>query len=227
MLTERLVRAATLARIADRWPENPDTLVVEEMGIHFGAARVDVAVVNGALHGFEIKSDADRLGRLPGQALAYSQVFDYMTVVVTTRLLSGAVEIVPDWWGVIEATENERTEAAILKERRRGRRNPSASPTAVAGLLWREELLAALESVGASVGVRTADRVTLQHRLAEVLSSEELGSAVRSTIRARRGWRESPAHGPNGEPCSPRHTSSRFLDRRFQSRLRSSTHRPG
>jgi hypothetical protein len=36
-----------------------DTRVVEEMGIWAGSVRVDIAVINGEFHGFELKSDRD------------------------------------------------------------------------------------------------------------------------------------------------------------------------
>jgi len=37
----------------------------------FGASRIDRAVVNGSVHGYEIKSETDDLTRLPAQARAY------------------------------------------------------------------------------------------------------------------------------------------------------------
>ncbi len=50
-----------------------DTLVVDELDL-CGLTRVDVAVVNGHLSGFEIKGSTDSLRRLPGQVTVYSQV---------------------------------------------------------------------------------------------------------------------------------------------------------
>ena len=47
--------------------------------------RIDIAVVKGALHGFEIKSDFDNLKRLARQVDLYSQVLDRATLVVGER----------------------------------------------------------------------------------------------------------------------------------------------
>ena len=55
---------------------DPDTRIVEEMGIWSGSVRIDIAVINGELSGFELKSDRDTLERLPNQADLYSRVFD-------------------------------------------------------------------------------------------------------------------------------------------------------
>jgi hypothetical protein len=47
--------------------------------------RADVLVVSDYSHAFEIKSDVDRLDRLPGQLIDYRRTFDYLTVVTTQR----------------------------------------------------------------------------------------------------------------------------------------------
>ena len=43
----------------------PNTVFLEELGLCQGDARVDYAVINGAMNGYEIKSDRDKLVRLP------------------------------------------------------------------------------------------------------------------------------------------------------------------
>ena len=77
-----------------------DSVVVEELGLCRGQVRVDLAVVNGSLHGYEIKSDRDSLDRLAGQADVYSKVLDQVTLVVGERHLAHAMDRVPAWWGV-------------------------------------------------------------------------------------------------------------------------------
>ncbi|HHY79514.1 MAG TPA: sce7726 family protein, partial [Thermoanaerobacter sp.] len=52
----------------------PDTIFVNELDICFGTARIDVAVINGKMHGFEIKSEQDNLERLPAQIEAYNKI---------------------------------------------------------------------------------------------------------------------------------------------------------
>ena len=77
--------------------------IFEELGVRHGAARIDIAVINGFMHGYEIKSDSDTLERLPGQMNEFNAVFDKMTLVVGKRHLYDAINIIPDWWGIIVA----------------------------------------------------------------------------------------------------------------------------
>jgi hypothetical protein len=81
-MNDRRVRTAILRRLSARFSKDPNTLILEEFGIGNGSARVDIAVVNGRIHGFELKSDNDTLDRLPHQVSAFSSVFDRVTLVV-------------------------------------------------------------------------------------------------------------------------------------------------
>ena len=55
------------------------------MGVWSGTVRIDVAVLNGEMCGYEIKSDRDTLERLPFQIEIYSKEFDKLTLVVGRR----------------------------------------------------------------------------------------------------------------------------------------------
>src|SRR5690242_7332263 len=67
------IREALRAEIARRHNGESNTLVVEELGLCQGIARVDLAVVNGSVNGYEIKSAHDTLSRLPAQSDVYSR----------------------------------------------------------------------------------------------------------------------------------------------------------
>lgn len=196
MLGEDALRDATIARLNRRWAGEENTILVEEFGTHFGSARIDIAVVNGSLWGYEIKSAHDRLHRLARQVDAFSEVFDYASVVAADRHFEACMTLVPSWWGVIEATPSRV--ATRLTERRRPRRNQNLSPVAVARLLWRDELLSALETLEADRGVRSANRPVLAERLAQELCLDDLRSTVRQVIRARRQWRADEARMQDG-----------------------------
>src|SRR5690606_10827842 len=73
-LTETAIRSALVERL--RAECAPGHVLIEELGIENGAARVDLAVAGGLLEGFEIKSDLDTLDRLARQMHAYHRVFD-------------------------------------------------------------------------------------------------------------------------------------------------------
>jgi len=87
------IRTALLDRLQQRHQAEPDVAFLEELGLCRGQVFVDVTVVNGALHGYEIKSDRDSLRRLAGQVAFYGRVLDRATLVVGTRHLADADEV--------------------------------------------------------------------------------------------------------------------------------------
>src|SRR4051812_15627734 len=79
------VRKALKERLHTQHVDDPHTVILEEMGVWSGSVRIDVAVINGELNGYELKSDRDTLERLPLQADIYSRVFDRLELVVGQR----------------------------------------------------------------------------------------------------------------------------------------------
>ncbi len=182
------LRTALLRKLDRRHSRDPQTLILQELGLRHGAARVDVAVVNGSLHGYELKSDSDSLGRLARQARVYSSVLDRVTLVAGRCHVEEAMGLVPGWWGVHVAEMGPRG-GVLFSSVRRARNNPSQDIVAVAKLLWREEALDLLHQVGAASGVRSKPRAAIYARLAEVARPEEIRSRVRHQLRNRTGWR--------------------------------------
>lgn len=167
-----------------------DSRIVEEMGIWSGSVRIDIAVINGELHGFELKSERDTLARLESQAELYSQVFDRMTLVTAKRHLDKAVAKIPSWWGITTAQfEGERI---VLTSFQDAARNPKVDPLQLARLLWRPEALAILERRGLSRGYKSRTADVIAARLTEVLSLSELSAEVRETLKDRAGWLGKP-----------------------------------
>jgi hypothetical protein len=70
------IRPALRSRLLVEHAHDPETVLIEELGLRRGLVRVDIAVVNGLLHGYEIKSDRDSLRRLAKQVDVYSAVLD-------------------------------------------------------------------------------------------------------------------------------------------------------
>lgn len=78
--------------------------IIEEKQI--GKARADIMMVlEDALVGIEIKSDADSYVRLPKQIRFYNLFFDYNIIVVGTKHAHSVTEHVPEWWGIITVEE--------------------------------------------------------------------------------------------------------------------------
>lgn len=214
------VRAATRSLlVAEHAGELQDTLFVEELGLCEGTVRVDIAVVNGSLSGYELKSAKDTLARLPAQVATYSAVLDHAVLVVAENHLGHAVSALPRWWGVKVARMVGNV--VELDDVREARMNPAVDPFALVKLLWKDEAVALLAARGEARGVRSAPRGVAWSRLATTVELDELRSEVRAALKARRAWRADPKHAECGEPSRPAGTSSRFLDRRMsQSRQR-------
>ena len=183
------VRTALAAEVERRYQADSDTLIIHELGVCSGDARIDLAVVNGKIHGYEIKSDADTLKRLPAQAEVYSAVFDLVTIVVGEHHLDAVRAIVPEWWGIVKAAPGN---PVTLSELRPPKKNPSPDPMAIARLLWREEALNLLKEASLEGGVKSKPRDVIYKRLVNSLPLEELRRLVRCQLRAREGWRSGP-----------------------------------
>jgi len=181
------VRKSLLDRLACHFASDSTTSIVPELGICQGEARIDVAVVNGHLHGFEIKSDSDTLARLPRQVELYGTTFDFVTLVVGSRHAPEVGDLVPVWWGIVEAIDHP--DGVALIDRRPPRPNPGRSGREVARLLWREEALALLADHGLDAGIRSKPKKVLYERIGDSLPLDTVSSFVRLTLKSRDGWR--------------------------------------
>jgi hypothetical protein len=156
---------------------------ISEMGMNHGAARIDLAVIDDSLDGYEIKSSQDDLRRLEGQAIAYGQVFDRLTLVGVERHLEPAARVVPAWWGLILVDVSR----SVLEPMRHAGRNPTADPASIVRLLWHSELEAVLQS---RTGRRPSGmRAVLAKRLVADMPPDEVRSVVRRCLTTRATWR--------------------------------------
>jgi hypothetical protein len=172
--------------LESRHANDGDTRIVEEMGVWSGSVRIDIAVINGELCGFELKSDRDTLERLPAQADIYSRVFDRIELVVGARHAKNAANIIPHWWGITVAKQDN--DEINLKRKRIARINPSRDPYLIAQLLWRDEAVAILESNNLASGWRSKRVKLIHQRLATELPFDKLRACVRAVLKKRQSW---------------------------------------
>lgn len=163
--------------------------VLNEFTVMRGNHRVDVAVVDELLEGYEIKSDVDTLKRLPDQAKFFSYCFHRMTLVVGPVLLEGAIKLIPDWWGVLLATRNKKG-VVVLKELRPSLPNPKVNYRWVARLLWRDEIIAVLRQIGKYRGASKMNHGKMAEHLRANVTEQELVDFVTSTLLSRTEWIE-------------------------------------
>jgi len=185
-MRDRDIRVVLRRELKDCFGSDPDTLILEEMGLCQGSARIDMAVVNGSINGYEIKSAQDTLERLHSQQKIYSRIFDTVTLIIAGNHLAALEGLVPSWWGILEAEEVNGN--VKLREVRPSRENPSIDPSALVQLLWRDEALQVLEEKGLAKGLRSKPRRFLWQKITESLTIDEIRDAVSLTLKRREGW---------------------------------------
>lgn len=164
-----------------------DTIIVEELGLNHGKCRADIAVLNGHFIGFEIKSDNDSLRRLKDQIKSYNMIFDRIYIIVGNRYSKIIHEDIPSWWGIIKALKNKNdTIFSIVRE---AKINKNVDPIFIARLLWRKEVLEALEPKQFSAKILRQPRTVLYEYLVDLLDLSELKAAVKYFLKNRNNWR--------------------------------------
>ena len=177
------IRPALKEKLLADHAGDADTVVLEELGVYRGEVRVDMAVVNGTIHGYEIKSDRDSLRRLRAQAELYGKCFNRSTLVVGDRHLDEALALLPDWWGVLRV--GSALSGPCFSTVRRAGENPARNARVLAELLWLDDAMTLLERHGLDRGVRGKPRRIVWDRVCESLDLEVIADAVRAKLKTR------------------------------------------
>lgn len=223
------MRDADVRHVLRKWldakyGDEASTVIVEELGLCSGSGRADIAVVNGSLKGYEIKSERDKLDRLLAQAEMYGRVFDTVTIVVADRHLKAAEALIPAWWGIDLVTALEDSQLRIDPFRDESA-NPRIDPSALVQLLWRDEALGLLASKSIPAP-RKKSRKNVWDCLVANLSLTELSTGVRTSLKSRTRWRVAGQQMPNGERSRLSARSSDSLCPLVLPRSRRYTYRP-
>jgi len=190
LLCDGDIRAALKAELSDEFA-GTRTIIVDELPICWGDTRIDIAVVNSSLYGYEIKSDRDTLERLPRQVELYNKIFDKLTLVCSPRLISKAKEMLPDWWGIqITLADITMPEGVRLEKERDPQPNEHVDLRSLIELTWKEEAINILAARGMARGFRSRPRWDIWDRIVEMIEPSEIKTAVRDCLRARVGWRK-------------------------------------
>lgn len=188
-MLDKDVRQAVKDKILKAHINDPSTLVIDELGLDHGRNRVDIAVINGELHGYELKSDSDNLLRLPQQSMAYSSIMDKVTLVVGEKHVQEAINIIPDWWGVKIATMNHRGIVNIVTYRR-NKKNKDIDPFELSKLIWKEEALALLAiKIKVDWRIRKLTRKDIYKLIVDTFSLNEIRDNTRAILKSRVNWR--------------------------------------
>lgn len=117
-LREPQIKAAVIDELFANGSIDQETVIVSEMPVAHLPRRADLVVANGSLIGFEIKSDADKTSRLPGQIDAYRKSFEGMVIITGAKHLEAVLDAAPDSVGVvvIDEVENNSPKARMLRK---------------------------------------------------------------------------------------------------------------
>ena len=172
-------------KILRRQHTQKDTLVIDELGLNHGKCRADIAVINGHLAAYEIKSNNDSLRRLEEQVKSYNAVFDKVSIVVGDRYIKTIQNYIPEWWGVILSVRGPRG-AVNFDTIREARTNKNIDPISIAQLLWRNEAEEILQQKKLSPRILRQPRVVLYEYLVDTLNICELRKFVIEYFRKRK-----------------------------------------
>jgi hypothetical protein len=144
---------------------------------------VDVALINGCLAGYEIKSEVDSFARLQMQQASFSSVFERMTLVVTHCHLRAAPRAVPPWWEILEA------QGGNFKVVRRGRANPNLNLEHLLYVLTKPELLRMEDELKSGAISAKRKKSEIIDSILSVRQSRRTLSLARDTLKGRASGR--------------------------------------
>lgn len=191
--TDADIRVALHAKQLRRAKSHPDTLVIDELGLAHARSRIDVAVINGCIHGYEIKSAKDNLDRFATQIDIYRQTLQKLTLVTAPKHVPGIMSHAPEWCGVIVAEQGPRG-GINFHVLRNPVTNPDVDPIMVAHLLWRDEVIELLSLAGYAPKYLRLPRRQLYEILCEAISLREITASIRAFMSRRQTWRDRRAH---------------------------------
>jgi len=189
-MKERFIRTAFHESILKPAHACQNTFVINEFSLQNGDSRADIAVLNGKLVGYEIKTDKDTLYRLPAQITAYNQVFDKVYIVTAQKHLDGVLALVPDYWGIYIIVEKVNG-TVRFKRYREAKVNRTKSTFAIAQLLWKGEAIDILTSLYNTPVKTSLTKEDLNAVLSEVYKPHSFGKIALRYLKSRQGWRTS------------------------------------
>ncbi len=163
--------------------QNKDTIIVDELNVKNGLARVDIAVINGSIHGYEIKSEVDTLNRLKNQIEHYNSSLEKVSIAINSVHKEKVFDIVPEWWGILEV--NNYSE---ISEKRQPKENPDLEVSNFLLYLWKDELIKILVNNNVSYK-KSSNRQTLIDTMTKNVDKDKLLHEVRQSLKSRKNWR--------------------------------------
>jgi hypothetical protein len=188
-MRENIIRSAFHERVLKNAHEDHNTFVIDELGLKNGECRADIAVLNGKMIGYEIKTENDTLNRLPAQAVSYTHIFDKAFIIVAKKHLEASIKLIPTWWGVylIKNTDCGNYE---FEQLRSAKVNTEQDSFSMAQLLWKEEALDLANNVLCLNIKMRVPRQEIYEIIAKHYHPKELSEVVIKYLKKRPQWRK-------------------------------------
>lgn len=188
-MNDQAIRFRLLEDLNIKYPNDSKekNLIVNEMAVCRGAARVDVAVVNGVLHGYEIKSSEDTLVRLKNQLNVYEKCFDYISVVTTEKHLSKLSSVCPISVGISEAFMDNGVVKIV--QLRKPTINKKVEAISVLELTWKDEAIWLANEIGLKIKLANRTKKYIYETIAERVNLAIIQKYVRTILKQRKDWK--------------------------------------
>ena len=149
--------------------------IMQELHVHKSFAIADVVTLRKESHCYEIKGDGDKIKRILTQGKFYEKSFRRITVVTTEKHKQKALEIAPEFWGVMVTGVDSVGEVSI-KMIRRAKINPHFDTNMALQTLWKSELIELMPVKNKSL--QRKKRETLIEMLAESKKKLEVSKQI-------------------------------------------------
>ena len=157
--------------------------ILHELKVPRPSARVDVALVNGELVSFEIKSDVDSLSRLTSQIPACNSVFDRAYIVTTGRHIKSCLAKIPSWWGIVIACETQK--GVFVSEIRKSKINTEWCVRSSLHILTKAELCKIALALCDQAIISSARRDNVVERIASSCDTYFVRKAINEMLKQR------------------------------------------
>ncbi len=191
-MKDHVIRRAFHQKVLKAAYPSQDAFIIDELGLRNGQVRADIAVVDGKMIGYEIKSQNDTLNRLPNQIIAYNEVFDNVYIITASNHLTKVIEAIPQWWGIYVISGSDDITCSFTL-RRPAKTNKFRNCLGLAQLLWKNEVLEILNDRMKCKLNNTVSKEELYDLLSGTCASSNLSKLVMNCLKTREGWRKDPA----------------------------------
>lgn len=185
------IRTAFHAKRLHSYHSCQDSIVIDELGVSHGRNRIDIAVLNGCIHGYEIKSSKDNLDRFADQFQTYRKCFEKLSIVVAPNHIDEILYMVPLWCGVVLAEKGPRG-GIHFTTTQKPKKNPDTEVVAMAHFLWKKETVDLLIKLGADESELKGPKRNLYDRLSHLITTSELSNWIKNQFMLRGNWRAGP-----------------------------------